>query len=206
MLKRKVSPFFKIIYLIVWVLLKLLFRIKILGEEVPKEGGVIIAANHRSYIDPLVIGLCCKRPIHFVGKEELFSIPLLSWLLRLTDTIPIKRGKPDMKSLRRIIDLIREGRLIGIFPEGTRRRKTADEEAVAFRGVGLISQKTGAPIYPISISGTDKVFVGGILPVRLPRITAVVGKPISSEGEFGKELQIDISKRTMEAIEKNLRT
>lgn len=205
MIKKKVSLFFKLIYAILWVLVKLLFRIKISGEEIPETGGAIIAANHRSYIDPIVIGLCCKRRIYFVAKEELFGMPLLGWLLRATDAIPVKRGKPDMRSIKKTIDFIRGGRLIGIFPEGTRRRRPEDGEATTFRGVGLISQKAGALIYPISISGTEKIYAGGIFPIRLPKITAVVGKPINPAGKSGKELQIDISKRTMEAIERNLK-
>lgn len=203
--KEKASLFYKFVFAIMWLIFKTFFRLSIKGEKVPRTGAAIVAANHRSYLDPIVMNLSCGRLVSFLGKEELFDIPVLSWIVRKFSTVPVKRGKADVKSLKKIIEMLREGKLIGIFPEGTRRRHTENGETTIFRGVGLLSEKTGAPVYPLSITGTDKIFVGGIIPIRLPKITVVVGKAIEPESGLGKELQVSISSKTMETIERNLK-
>lgn len=199
---KEAGLFYQIFYTVTRILLRTLFRLEIKGEEIPQEGGIIVAANHNSYLDPIVVGLCSRRVLSFLGKEELFKVPVQSWIITKLTTIPVKRGAADLKTIKEVIGLLKKGRQIGIFPEGTRKKEA--QTSTIFRGVGLIAQKSGAPIYPISIKGTDKVIVKGIIPIRFPKITATVGKPIIPGDYKGKDGQIGISKEVMDSIERNI--
>lgn len=194
--------FYQIFYFLSWLVFKFFFRLEIKGEKIPSDGGIIVAANHNSYLDSTVVGLCSRRTVSFLAKEELFEVPVLRWIIRRLTTVPVKRGEPDLKSIKEIISLLKEGRQIGIFPQGT--RKITGAQPSLYRGVGMIAQRSGAPVYPISIKGTDKVFVGGVIPIRFPKITAVIGQPILPDRHIGKEGQVSISKRVMQSIERSL--
>ncbi|WP_231475346.1 lysophospholipid acyltransferase family protein [Persephonella sp. KM09-Lau-8] len=102
---------------------RLIFRISAEGiENVPREGGCILAANHRSNLDPFVLNTISPRPIFFMAKHELFKIPILSWIIRKAGAIPVKRTTRDIGALKKAIELVNNGYCIGIFPEGTRAK------------------------------------------------------------------------------------
>lgn len=194
--------FYQLFYLITWLILRTVFRLRITGEKIPLDGGIIVAANHNSYLDPIVVGLCSKRTVSFMAKEELFKVPVLRWIIVQLTTIPVKRGETDIKSIKVVINLLKEGRQIGIFPEGTRKKDSG--QSPLFRGVGLIAQKAGAPVYPVTITGTDKIITKGIIPIRFPKIKVTINEPIMPDQYEGKSGQIDISKLAMASIERNL--
>jgi len=105
------------------------------GEHVPAEGGVLLIANHTSYADPPIVGTASPRPVNFMAKAELFRIPLLGWLIRRTHAFPVRRGTTDREALRRAIRLLRSGRVLLVFPEGTRSpdgRLMEAEQGAAF--------------------------------------------------------------------------
>ncbi len=152
----------------------LFFRWQVKGmENIPQDGGVIIAANHISNFDPLIIGVPLKRKIHFMAKEELFVNPILRYFIVNLGAFPVKRGAADRTAIRSAMSLLNEGKMLGMFPEGTRSK--TGELGQAEQGLALIAAKTGAMIIPTAIVGTNAVFKNGTI---LPKFYVRFGKPI----------------------------
>jgi 1-acyl-sn-glycerol-3-phosphate acyltransferase len=142
------------------------FRLRRLGREHIPEGGVILAANHRSFLDPFAIGCCIGRPIYFVAKRELFRRPLIGWFLNCMGAFPIRRGESDEESMATALALLERGEAIVIFPEGTRIR--TGSLAKPKRGVGRLALQSGAPVVPIAITGSERARSGWrIKPVKV---------------------------------------
>ncbi len=154
-----------------WLLLavmRLLFRWEVSGREnVPSSGPVVVCANHRSYWDPPILGCALPRPVWFMAKEELFRIPLFGRLITALGAFPVRRGAADLAALRRALSLLREGRAVGVFPEG--RRVFGDEVADGRAGAVLLAAATGAPIVPVAICGR---------PVPFRRLRVRIGAPV----------------------------
>ena len=142
------------------------FRLRRLGTEHIPEGGVILASNHRSFLDPFAIGCCLGRPIFFVAKEELFKNPLLGWILNCLGAFPIRRGASDEESMDTAHALLERGQAIVIFPEGTRIR--TGSLASPKRGVGRLALQSGKPVVPIAVTNSERARRGWrIRPVRV---------------------------------------
>jgi len=122
-------------------------------EHVPKAGAVIVASNHISFWDPLLVGTAAIREQHFLAKEELFRPPL-GWLIRTYNAIPIRRGMADLSGLSKARDVLRAGRSLILFPEGTRAR--GDELRPARPGLGMLAVATDALVVPTCILGSDR--------------------------------------------------
>ncbi|MCL6518496.1 MAG: 1-acyl-sn-glycerol-3-phosphate acyltransferase [Armatimonadetes bacterium] len=172
------------------------------AENIPPSGGVILAPNHRSFADPPVVGCGMNRKVHYMAKEELFKVPILGKLIRAVGSFPVRRGTADRAALKKAIKMLEEGRVICIFPEGTRSvdGKLKDPEL----GIGLVALKSRAPVVPVAVLGTDKVLgPHSKLPRRHP-IKVVYGKPITFddlyEGSHGREALEEVGRRTMDAI------
>lgn len=160
-----------------WLLFKILFRLKIEGKHnIPTSGPLIIAANHKSYLDPIVLGLAFKRRIYFMAKSELFRIPLFNWLIRILGAFSVERAEADREAFKKALDILSDGKILGLFPEGTRIRHAVLGPLES--GVALIALKSEAPILPIGIIGADKVLPEGSRIPRLPRIKVIIGEPI----------------------------
>src|SRR5918998_2000 len=134
------------------------FRLRRLGREHIPEGGVVLAANHRSFLDPFAIGYCLPRPIYFVAKQELFENPLLGWLLNCMGAFPIRRGESDEESMDTAVELLDRGDAVVIFPEGTRIQ--AGSLGKPKRGVGRLALQSGAPVVPVAVAGSERVRSG----------------------------------------------
>jgi 1-acyl-sn-glycerol-3-phosphate acyltransferase len=146
--------------------LHLLFRLRRTGHRHIPAGGVILAANHRSFLDPFVVGCCLRRPIYFVAKQELFRNPLRGWLLNCLGAFPVRRGESDEASVATALGLLARGQAVVIFPEGTRVRSGSLGEPR--RGVGRLALASGAPVVPIALTGTDRARRGWLIrPVRV---------------------------------------
>jgi glycerol-3-phosphate dehydrogenase (NAD(P)+) len=125
-------------------------------EHIPADGPVILAANHRSFFDPFVIGTMTRRPIYYVAKQELFTYNrLLSWLLNALGAFPVARGAGDQETIETAKIILARGEIVLMFPEGTRTRPGALGRPK--RGVGRLALESGAPVVPIAIIGTEDI-------------------------------------------------
>lgn len=169
-------------YWLTWALVKIifpfLFPIKVNGREnLPKKGAFILASNHKSNIDPMIIPICCYFKMGFVAKEELFQKKILRWLLPKLGAIPIRRGAADVSAIKTVIRQLKAGRPMLIFPEGTRVLDEADRKVQS--GVGFIVEKSKVPVVPLYIEGTDKVMPPGSRFLRRHLVTLTFGQPVS---------------------------
>ncbi len=176
---------------------KLFYNFKIEGwENVPEKEGVIIASNHRSYADPVVLTMPMKRPVTYMAKEELFHNKIFGAFIRFLGAFPVKRGAGDMQVIDDCVDILESGRNVVIFPEGTRSKE--NKVGRGKTGVALIAAKSGADVLPMGI-----VFEGPKLHFR-SKVTLKIGKLIKSEElDIGdgspKQLKL-IKKRIMDSI------
>ena len=146
--------------------LMLYFRLARNGHRHVPAGGVILASNHRSFLDPFVLGCCVRRPIYFVAKEELFKNPLAGWFLNCLGAFPLRRGASDEESVKTSLALLERGQVVVIFPEGT--RVTRGSLRPPRRGVGRMALESGAPVVPVAVSGSERARRGWrIRPVKV---------------------------------------
>jgi len=155
------------------------FRLKREGRENARgiEGGLIVAANHRSFLDPFVIagGLPWRRPMNYVAKVELFQRRWQGWILSRLGAFPIRRGESDEDSVETARQVVERGGAVCIFPEGTRIRTGSLAEPK--RGVGRLALQTGAPVIPAAVLGTEDVRRGWR--IRPRRIKVRLGKAMT---------------------------
>lgn len=138
-------------------MLQLFFKFEVYDKDkIPKDGPLIICANHTSLLDPVVLAQVCDRKIYFMAKEELFHKPILSHILKKLGAFPVNRSKTDLKSVRTAMSILKRGDVLGIFPEGTRVKAVSVENIK--EGVGMISNRTGSPILPVYIDTDYKLF------------------------------------------------
>jgi 1-acyl-sn-glycerol-3-phosphate acyltransferase len=151
------------------------FRMRRLHKErIPAAGPVILASNHRSFLDPFVIACLVRRPVYFVAKRELFAHPVIAWLLGALGAFPIDRGRADAEAMATARAILERGDCVVIFPEGTRVRP--GPLGTPHRGVGRLALLAGAPIVPIAVIGTEDVRSGWVFRPR--RVTLSCGTPL----------------------------
>ncbi len=131
---------------------RLLFRIRYVGREnIPKEGKLIVCSNHRSVIDPYLVAVPFKRQLHFMAKSELFQEhgKFAAWFLRKMGAFPVRRDKGDTESIRKAAEILEQGEILGIFPQGRVVFDTSPFRPKA--GFALLAARTKAPVLPVSI-------------------------------------------------------
>ena len=154
---------------VVNIVLKPLYRIEVIGKEnLPAEGGVLLCANHINNMDPLAVGITSVRPVHFMAKDELFSVPILGKIVSKVNAFPVKRGMSDREALRKGLAVLKEGNVLGLFPEGTRSK--TGEIGKGLAGAGFFALRSDAHIVPCAIIGPYKA---------LGKLKVVYGKPIN---------------------------
>lgn len=159
--------------------LPVIYRTRFSGTENIPQGPAILASNHTSYLDPVLLWCGAPRPVHFMAKAELWEIPVLGWAIDKLLAFPVKRGAPDRTAIARASSLLEAGELVGIFPEGTRTRTPdSDELGEANEGAAFLALRTGTPVLPVGISGTERVLPPGAKVPRFPRVKVRYGIPV----------------------------
>ena len=155
-----------------------LFRIKVHGKEhFPAEGAVIVAINHKSFWDAPLVAAELPRQLAFMAKKELFSIPVLGAIIKWAGAFPVSRGTGDLGAIKAALAALKAGKVMAIFPEGTRVK--GDQTHSAKAGVALIAEKTGAPIVPVAIRGGYGLF---------SKIDVFIEEPMLVKSDDGKKL------------------
>jgi 1-acyl-sn-glycerol-3-phosphate acyltransferase len=193
-------PFYSFVAIVSWPATKFLYRLRASGvEHVPKEGGFVLAANHNSNFDPWPLGipLFPRRTLRFMAKSELFN-PLLKPILYAAGAFPVRRGEADHEAIERAVGLAREGEVVVMFPEGTRRRKGLRKkyEAKPHTGAARIAIAAGVPLVPAAIKGTDRL-------ARLGPLRVAYGPQIPVDdlaGQAPREAAETATERLMEEI------
>jgi glycerol-3-phosphate dehydrogenase (NAD(P)+) len=175
--RRGVNPFvYWVVRAVLQPFLQLYFRLRREGRgHIPADGPLLLAANHRSFLDPFVIACCIRRPIYFVAKRELFDNRLQGWFLNALGAFPVRRGEADEESLATARALLERGEAVLIFPEGTRIREGSLGEPR--RGAGRLALETAAPIVPVALTGTDRARPRRFI-VRPVRVAIRCGPPL----------------------------
>lgn len=153
------NRFYKLVYAVVWVLMKILFPWKAIGQEnLPETGGVVLCGNHTSFLDPVLVlvGATRKRQIHVIAKAELFKVPVLNWILKGLEMIPVKRGMSDVSAIKEGLRVLKNGEPLLIFPEGTRVKD--GQQVDAHPGAVVLAARAGVPVVPIYICKKKRLF------------------------------------------------
>jgi len=124
------------------------------GENIPKEGGVLLCSNHISVLDPITVGIRINRKIKFMAKAELFKVPVLGPVITKLGAFPVKRGGVSKESIKTSLTILRNGEMMGIFPEGTRH----SDSGAAKKGAATFALRSGAAVVPAAIVGDYKLF------------------------------------------------
>ncbi len=194
---RKYSPMQVVVYHLTGIFLKIFFRvygtvqIEGLRESVPAEGPVVLCANHASNLDPPLAWAAFYgfRRIRGVAKMELWSTKFSSYVMNAHGAISVNRGTADRSMFRNVLDGLANGDAIGIFPEGTR---TIDGKLNPGQpGVGLLVQKSGAPVVPVAFIGTFEMLPKGSRKLKRCRIRLIAGKPLYFTRADSKEAIVD---------------
>ncbi len=172
------------IYHLAGILLRALFRVygrwKIVGKEnVPRTGGILLAANHASYLDPMLIGaaLYRHRRVWMMGKREMWRNPLLAYINDRVMAFPVERHSADRAALRRALDWLAKGEAVMLFPEGERTR--TGQLNPAQPGIALLAQKSGVPIVPVACVGTYEMWPADRKSIKRVPLTIAFGPPLT---------------------------
>ncbi len=187
-------------------LFKVLFRYRIEGRaNEPERGPFIAAGNHASAIDPPMIGLVLRRRAAYMGKVELFSIPILGAWLRSVGVFPVRRGQPDRNAVRQSLRVLADGGVLVMFPEGTRSPdgRLQDPEP----GAALLALRTGAPVLPVVVVNSHRAMSKRSRLPRFQRVMVRIGRPLSVpkiEGRLDHQALEEWGRRIMAEIAKLL--
>lgn len=167
--------------------------IKVIGRENMAEGAVLICANHSAMIDPIFIGLSydINTHIHVFAKEELFSVPIISTMLRKLEMIPVDRNTADVNAIKTAMKILKEGEKVVIFPEGTRLAE--HDSKAAKSGAVKLAERTGVPIQPVFVPRKKPIF---------KRTKIVFGKPYTIEKQKEKRTPEEYAKLSEELMDK----
>jgi 1-acyl-sn-glycerol-3-phosphate acyltransferase len=185
------------------VLILLLVRLRVTGiENVPATGPVILVSNHLNWTDIPMIGLRLKRLTHFMAKAELFEKAPLSWLVIGLGAFPVRRGEADRQAIKQAEEVLKAGQVLVVFPEG--HRSDTHTMIAGLPGAALIAVRSGAPIVPVGISGSERFKPWHLWPFRTP-ITLTYGEPFTlsragGRGHADLQSQLEIMMRHIAAL------
>jgi len=186
-----------------WAIRRLAREISVEGmERIPTHGPALLVGNHVSWLDPIFLACwltpATGRAINWMGKAEAMRWPLIGAFLRVNGVFGVRRGAADLEAFRLAENVLREGRLLGIYPEGTRSR---DGKIGTFReGAALLALRSGVPVIPVAVSGTEQLWPrGALLPRRAKAIRMVIGEPHRYTYEEGERPALSLVAEQMRA-------
>ena len=193
----------KTYYPSIWFVKSLLLtitRFQVVGVgNVPKTGPLIVVSNHLSRADPPIIGAGIPRRIVFMAKEELFRSPLMALIVKGFGAFPVRKREADRDALRQAQEVLEKGLALGVFPEGTRSKTAVLQPGML--GAAFIALRTGAPVLPVGIYGTEGLNAARLL--RHPAITLHIGEPFTvapAQGRVTRQALQDLTAHIMERI------
>lgn len=179
------------------------FDLKVFGAgNVPRQGGVLIVANHQSYLDPVIVGVRLRRPTSYFAKSELFENRFFGWLIRKLYAFPVRQGEGDVGAVREAIRRLQEKDALVVFPEGSRTE--SGELLPIEKGVGLIVKKAGVPVVPCIIEGSYRAWPKGGKIFRPAKVYAVFGPVMKLEGMKSAAI-VETIERTFRTMQADLR-
>ena len=164
------------------------------GERIPVKGAFIFAANHSSYLDPLFMAASTSRPLHFITRIKLLSYPVIGWILKHANTIPVKSHGRDLSVIKDSLRLLAKGKALGIFPEGTRTKDRKLKQVKS--GVGMLVYMAKVPVVPAYIEGAFDALPRRVKTFKRHPVRVYIGKPIY----FTKECAEEQTKETYQRI------
>lgn len=178
--------FYRFCRLIIKIFLKFFFHLQISGKKnLYKVKGAVFAVNHASYLDPLIAGTAAPIPIYFLARKTLFDNKLFNWWGRKVRAIPFNRDAPDSAGIKNIIRILRQGKVVLIFPEGTRTLDGRLQKPHS--GVGFIALKAAVPIVPAYIKGSYNALPKDQKFIKLSKLSINIGEPISIDKWLNKK-------------------
>lgn len=173
--------FYSIVQFIIRAVAKMFLKINIVGiQNIPTDAACIICFNHKSNMDAPIIGVFMPRKLVFMAKEELFKIPFLGAAVKALGAFPIKRGAGDVSAIKTSLSILKQGKVLAMYPEGTRNKSGELGEAKA--GVALIATKAQVPVIPVGVTGEYKLF---------HRVNVNIGSPIYYSEYFNQKLPME---------------
>jgi 1-acyl-sn-glycerol-3-phosphate acyltransferase len=187
------------LYFFFWLFYKIFLRLKFFGREnIPAQGGYLLASNHLSNLDPMLLGVASGRKISFMAKDSLFKNRFFAFILHGVMAFPIKRESLDISTIKEALKRLGSHGLV-VFPQGTRQTAGSIKTEGSKAGVGLLAVKANVPIVPAFIHGSDKAMPPGAKFVKPTQVTVRFGEPIKVSKDLGYE---EIAFQVMEAIKK----
>jgi 1-acyl-sn-glycerol-3-phosphate acyltransferase len=178
------------------LLLKIFFQVKAKGREnIPRQGGFILASNHTSFLDPVVLGVLCPRKLNYMARHDLFNNPLFGWLLSSINVFAVKRDSADFSAIKEAMHRLKSGGGLVVFPEGSRSIKGIPEQAQS--GVGFLAAKAGVRVVPAFIKGTLEAWPKNRKTIRFTKISVSFGQQITIENTMPYQ---DIARLVLERI------
>lgn len=174
------------------------FDLKAHGESnVPADGGVLLVANHQSYLDPVLVAVRLDRPVSFLAKSELFENKFFGWLIRSLHAFPVRQGRGDVRAIKETVERLQEGHVLNVYPEGSRTEdgELGDVQA----GIALIVRKAGVPIIPVAIIGAFNAWPKSRKLPRAGRARVIYGKPLDVSGLKSAEV-VKLIERTLRSL------
>lgn len=185
--------------IVAFIPLKLYFRLSVQGvEQLPNRGPALVAANHTSYLDAIILGFLSPAPMHYFSKEEMFRSPFFRWLMRRLGAMPITRGSGGGNAIRKGLKILRARRVLMLFPEGT--RSSTGELLEGKAGIGILMKRSLLPVVPVRITGTERALGVGHRFPKPYKIKVRIGNPIFDHGG-GHQKVADTVMMTLDSLE-----
>ena len=178
--------FYKLWWLVLTGPIRLYWRIRVVGRDnLPRKGGVILASNHQSGLDPVVVGGIVRRPIYWLAKVEYVITPKVAWFFKSVGVIPVNRDAPEHEAIERAAATVRAGKQFGIYPEGT--RSPDGRVYKGYTGVARVAELSGAPVVPVGVLNTLEALPKGKIMARPLKVEIRFGPPLYFKMPTGED-------------------